>query len=97
MWRNALFATAATLMGIALAIFASIDFLIPYKRLLLHYHGRDMAIYAGLLTVNLFALYFLVTRKLLLKNTGERLSHVAKELRDGRLSLELSDRLRTHE
>ena len=37
MWRNALFATAATLMGLLLLIFSQLDFLIPYKRLLLHH------------------------------------------------------------
>lgn len=97
MWRNALFATAATLMGIALAVFSQIDFLIPYKRVLVVQHGFGLAVYTGMLAVNLFALYAWITRKLLLKDTGRKLAHVEKQLREGNIVHELSDRLSTEE
>jgi len=97
MWRNALFATAATMMGLALVIFASVDFLVPYKRLLVQEHGRDMIIYACLLAVNLFAGYMVLTRKIMLKDTGRKLQHIEKQMREGNVVYELSDRLSQEE
>ena len=97
MWRNALFATAATLLGIALAVFSQIDFLVPHKRVLLRDHSGNLALFTALLGVNLFAGYAWLARKLLLKDTGRKLSHVEKQLREGNIVHELSDRLSTEE
>lgn len=97
MWRNALFATAATLMGFVLVLFSQVDFLIPYKRLLVHYYWQEAAIYFGLLSLNLFAGYMALTRKLLLKDTGRKLAHLEKQLREGNIVHELSDRLSAEE
>jgi drug/metabolite transporter (DMT)-like permease len=81
MWKNATFATLATMCVIGMLIFAKIDFLIPYKRQLLLHHGRHIGIYIGLLAVNLFALYMILTRKLLLKDTGEKLPIMESQIR----------------
>jgi hypothetical protein len=97
MWRNALFATAATLMGLLLLIFSQLDFLIPYKRLLLHHYWQESAVYLALLSLNLFAAYMALTRKLFLKDTGRKLAHLEKQLRQGSLVHELSDRLNAAE
>ena len=97
MWRNALFATAATLVGIALAVFSQVDFLIPYKRLLIREHTADLFIFTAMLAVNLFAGYAWLTRKLLLKDTGRKLAHIEKQLREGNIAHELSDRLSAEE
>jgi hypothetical protein len=97
MWRNALFATAATLMGLLLLIFSQLDFLIPYKRLLLHHYWQEAAVYIAFLSLNLFAAYMALTRKLFLKDTGRKLAHLEKQLRQGGLVHELSDRLNAEE
>jgi hypothetical protein len=97
MWRNALFATAATLMGLLLLIFSQFDFLIPYKRLLLHHYWQEAVAYITLLSLNLFAAYMALTRKLFLKDTGRKLAHLEKQFRQGGLVHELSDRLSAEE
>ena len=97
MWRNALFATVAVLMGGGILLFSQLDFLIPYKRVLLARYAVAMAVYAVLLAANLYALFFLLTRKLFLKDTGRKLAHIEKQLRSGSLSYELGERLSREE
>ena len=97
MWQNALFATLAVLMGLLTLLFAQLDFLLPYKRVLLARYMVPFAVYVVLLAVNLFALFFLLTRHLFLKDTGRKLAHVEKQLRSGTVAHELSERLRSGE
>ena len=97
MWRNALFATAAVLMGVLILLFSELDFLIPYKHVLLAQYTVPVSIYLALLGVNLFALFFLATRHLFLKDTGRKLAHVEKQLRAGKVAHELSERLKNEE
>ena len=97
MWQNALFATLAVLLGLLILLFSQLDFLLPYKRVLLARYMAPFAVYVALLGVNLFALFFLVTRHLFLKDTGRKLAHLEKQLRSGTVAHELSDRLRSEE
>ena len=97
MWQNALFATLAVLLGVLILLFSQLDFLIPYKRVLLARYMRPFAVYAALLAVNLFAFFFLATRHLFLKDTGRKLAHMEKQLRSGTIAHELSERLRSDE
>jgi hypothetical protein len=93
MWRNALFATAATLMGLGTIMLTFLDYLIPYKRVLFQTHGVRMAVFSMLLAINLYAFYFVVTRKMLLKDSGRKFSHIEKQVREGSVFHELSERL----
>ena len=97
MWQNALFATFAVLMGLLILLFSQLDFLLPYKHVLLAHYQVPLAIYTALLGVNLFALFFVITRHLFLKDTGRKLAHVEKQLRSGTVAQELSERLRSGE
>lgn len=97
MWRNALFATAATLVGFLMLLFSQLDFLIPYKQLLVNHYWQEAAVYFAILGVNLFAAYMSLTRKLLLKDTGRKLAHLEKQMREGSIVHELSDRLSAEE
>jgi hypothetical protein len=97
MWRNALFATTVVLMGFVLLLFSELDFLIPYKHVLLTRYSVLFSVYLGLLAVNLFALFFVVTRHLFLKDTGRKLAHLEKQLRAGTLTHELSERLNSED
>ena len=97
MWRNALFATFAVLTGLLILLFSQLDFLLPYRHVLLAHYTVPFAIYTGLLGVNLFALFFVLTRWLFLKDTGRKLAHVEKQLRAGTVAEELSERLRSEE
>ena len=94
MIAKSLFATTVMFLGIAIFLLQECNFLIPYRHLLWARYGVTILGFASLLFVNLFALIHLFARKLLLKNTGEKLAHVEKQLRTGpSISEELSRRL----
>jgi hypothetical protein len=93
MWRNALVATITVLTGFLLLALVQLDLLMPYKRYLLTRYGTSILVYLGLLAVNLFGVFFWITRKLLLKDTGRKLLHLEKQLRAGEVARDLSDRL----
>jgi len=93
MWKNAIVGTVTLLFGLLLFLFGALDFLAPYKTLLLHQYARPIAIYGGLLAVNLYAGFFLLTRKLFLKDTGTKLVHLEKQLRSGSIPHELAEQL----
>ncbi len=93
MWQNSLLATVTVLFAFVMWLFSSIDFLIPYKYVLLHRNGASMAIFLGMLGVNIFAAFFIATRRLLLKDTGRKLEHIEKQLRSGSVASDLSAQL----
>src|SRR4051794_17562215 len=93
MWQNSAIATVTVLFAFAMWLFNSIDFLIPYKHLLLHRFGPALAVFFAMLAVNLFALFFLATRRMFLKDTGRKLQHIEKQLRDGSVASDLSAQL----
>lgn len=97
MWKSALFATAALLMGIWLTIFSQVDFLIPYKHVIVSQYSARICLYFGMLAVNLYFLCFLIARLILLRDTGRKLVHIEKQLREGSIAHELSDRLSAEE
>ena len=97
MWRNALFATVSVLMGVLIVLFSELDFLIPYKHVLLDRYAIPVTIYLLLLAINLFAFFFFLTRQLFLKDTGRKLAHIEKQLRAGTVAHELSERLQSEE
>ena len=91
---NIFFATTIIFIAIGFLLLQECSFLIPYRALLLEKYGRDIALFAGLLFFNLFALIYLIVRKLLLKETGRKLAHIEKQIRTGEsISEELSRRL----
>ncbi len=93
MWKNAIVATATLLFGIVLFLFGELDFLAPFKTVLLHRYGWMIALYVVLFGVNLYAAFFLLTRFLFLKDTGTKLVHLEKQLRDGSIPHELGEQL----
>ena len=70
-------------MVLVLMLFVLVDqlsFLAPYRRLIL---AQYLWVIVGLLVVlfvNLFALFYSVTRRLFLKDTGRKLAHVDRQL-----------------
>jgi hypothetical protein len=91
---NIFFATTIIFIAIGFLLLQECAFLIPYRALLLEKYGRTIAAFAALLFFNLFALMYLIVRKLLLKETGRKLAHIEKQIRTGEsISEELSRRL----
>ncbi|MBI1355772.1 MAG: hypothetical protein GC160_15640 [Acidobacteria bacterium] len=98
MFKNALFATVVVFIAIAFYLMDELRFLIPYRDAILERHGREIALFSVVLFLNLLAGFFVLTRRLLLKDTGQKLAHLEKQLR-GRESIseELSRRIAEHE
>ncbi len=90
---NAFFATTVLLLALGLYLLGECRFLIPYRQLLLERYGQAIALFTAALFLNLFAVVYLIGRKLFLKDTGRKLAHLEKQLRAGQLSEELSHRL----
>ncbi|MGA2436242.1 MAG: hypothetical protein ABSG25_13280 [Bryobacteraceae bacterium] len=86
----------ATVIMLALSFWVSGEckFLIPYKPLLIHQYWAYITVYWLALFLNIFAMSYLFTRKLFLKETGQKLAHLEKQLRtDSSVSEELSGRI----
>jgi hypothetical protein len=91
---NIFFATTIVFIAIGFFLLQECNFLIPYRSLLMEKYGHTIAVFAALLFLNLFALIYLLVRKIYLKDTGRKLAHVEKQIRTGEsISDELSRRL----
>ena len=55
-------------------------FLAPSKKLLFLHCGASIALFIAILGVNLFAATLAINRKILLKDTGRKLSHFDNQL-----------------
>jgi hypothetical protein len=80
MIRNSIFITATALILLLLALMKRLAFLAPAKLALFSHCGGSMAIFIGALGLNLFAAILAVNRKILLKDTGRKLSHFDNQL-----------------
>jgi hypothetical protein len=91
---NALVAAIAIFVALAFWLLQTCAFLIPFRAVLIRDYGMVIATWAAVLFANLFAACYAVGRALFLKDTGEKLAHLEKQLRSGAtISHELSRRL----
>jgi hypothetical protein len=75
-----------------------LSFLSRYKRVLLHDYLWVICGFVTVMFVNLVALFYLVGRRLLLKDTGRKLAHVEKQLQTpDTIVRDLSERLAAEE
>lgn len=94
MMTNVFFATTIIFLALGFYLLQECEFLIPYRRLIFEVYLPAIGLYAALLFVNIFAATYLLVRKLLLKETGQKLAHVEKQIRTGQsISEELTARL----
>ena len=83
MIRNSLFISATLLILIVFTLMRRLDFLAASKRALFLHCGMTMAIFFGVLGLNLFAAALSINRKILLKDTGRKLSHFDNQMQAG--------------
>lgn len=94
MITNAVFAATVCLLGALLYGLQEATFLVPYRQLIWGKYAATIAVFCGLLFFNLFAFFYLLTRKAFLKDTGQKLAHLEKDLHTGgAVSEELARRL----
>ncbi len=89
-------ALVASILYLALLFFimGQLRFLTPWRSLILHQYWQAIAIYSGLLIVNLFGIVIYVQRKVFLKDAGQKLIHFDKQLHSG--EHELSSEIAAH-
>jgi hypothetical protein len=80
MIRNSLFISAIVLILVVLALMRRLDFLAASKRALFLHCGMTMGIFFAVLGLNLFAAALAINRKILLKDTGRKLSHFDNQM-----------------
>ena len=73
---NALLMTTAVFMALGFFLMDQCRFLIPYRQLLWSRYGENIAVFALVLFINLFAAFYAIGRKLFLKDTGRKLAHL---------------------
>jgi len=94
MIANAFFVTAILFLAGGLCLIGELPFLVPFRTMIYRVYAGPIACFFGVLFLNLFALVYVATRNLFLKDTGRKLAHVEKQLRTGSsISEELTRRL----
>lgn len=73
--------TVMVLLGLFFLLMGELTYLAPYRDQLLSRYGAIMAILGAALFANIFAAFFTLNRKFLLKDTGRRLSHLDKQIK----------------
>ena len=94
MIANAILLALVLFMAFCFFLMDRLRFLIPYRQPIFHNYGWAIVLYAVVLFGNLFATFFLLARHFLLKQTGQKLVYVDKQLRIGEddLSAEIRER-----
>ncbi len=87
MLANATLFAFISFVALAVILMERLKFLIPFKPYIFHTHGQDIGIYALILFLNVFALFFTVFRRFRLKNTGQKLLHLDKQVKTGQSAL----------
>jgi hypothetical protein len=78
--RNSLFVCATALILVLFGLMSRLDFLAASKKALFLHCGGSLALFLAILGVNLFAAALAINRKILLKDTGRKLSHFDNQL-----------------
>jgi hypothetical protein len=80
---NVLLLTIAILLALGFWLMGELRFFVPYKLVLWRAYATPILMYIGLLSANVFAAAFGLSRKFFLKDTGRKLSHLDKQLHRG--------------
>ena len=83
MIRNSLFISATALILALFGLMSRLNFLAASKKALFLHCGASLAIFIGILGLNLFAAALAINRKILLKDTGRKLAHFDNQLQAG--------------
>ena len=83
MIAQALVITSVVMLALFFYLLDACRFLIPYREVLIREYGREIAVFAGVLFLNLFACAYQGTRIFGLKDTGRKLRHLERQVRSG--------------
>ena len=99
MIANAALATTVVFLALLFFLMGQLRFLTPWRDLIVHDYWAAIALYLGLLFVNLLGLVIWIQRKFLLKDAGRKLAHFEKQIHSGNheLSAEIGEFVRQEE
>jgi hypothetical protein len=80
MIRNSLFFAMTLMVLMLFGLMKRLEFLAPSKLALFSHCRSSMALFVAALGLNLFAAALAINRKILLKDTGRKLSHFDNQL-----------------
>ena len=80
MIRNSVFVSATALILVVFGLANRLDFLAASKKALFAHCGTSIAIFTAILGINIFAAALAINRKILLKDTGRKLTHFDNQL-----------------
>ena len=86
-WSQTPFFGLALLLAVAFYLMGELKFLVPYRAFLFREYGWALAVFFGVLFLNIFAGAFVLIRKSFLKDTGRKLSHIDKQFHVGNVHL----------
>jgi hypothetical protein len=84
MIANALLAATGLTLALFFFLGNQLQFLIPYRFLLVHQYGTAIPLCVLVLFVNFTGAFFTFGRRFFLKDTGRKLAHFDRELNAGR-------------
>jgi|SRR6516165_2026532 hypothetical protein len=87
---NAILLTIAILLAYGFWLMDELKFMAPYKALLFREYGEVILTAAAVLFLNVFGAALLLQRKLLLKDTGRKLSHLDEQFHVGQMEPPMS-------
>ena len=87
MFANALVLSSCFMLALLFFLMGELKYLIPYRDLIWRHYAWPISLYALVLFLNLYAASYFLMRKLLLKDTGKKLSQIDKQLRMEHASL----------
>ncbi len=95
MTLQAFYVASLFMLALAIGLLDWLEFLAPYKRLIVTVYGVPIGLFLAALYVNVFAAIYFATRRLFLKDTGRKLAHLERQLEsDPALARDLSRHLR---
>jgi hypothetical protein len=87
MLANAMFVATLIFLALGFGLMHELHFLAPWRSLILHRYGTQIAIYCALLFTNILSLTIWIERKFFLRDTGRKLTHLDQEIHTGQSAL----------
>ncbi len=87
MLANAVFVATLIFLALGFWLMHELQFLVPWRALILHTYLKDIALYCALLFANILGLTIWIERKFFLRDTGRKLTHLDQEIHSGQSEL----------
>ena len=87
MIANAVFVATLIFLALGFWLTREMQFLTPWRSLILHQYLKSIALYCALLFTNLLGLTIWIERKFFLRDTGRKLKHFDQEIHSGQSEL----------